>query len=157
MSHITSYPASLKQLDLSNNQISCWPSLPQIDDADETEQTNTACYYPSANIQSPVVPPNRQTISSLRDVVLMSVCAHRRHLRLENLRTLVLANNLLTRIQLTSVDDGQSPCSLDDESDKDSKSSHSSKMYLLFPNVSMLDVSNNHLKVGKFITLLLND
>jgi Leucine-rich repeat (LRR) protein len=30
MSHITSYPASLKQLDLSNNQISCWPSLPQV-------------------------------------------------------------------------------------------------------------------------------
>lgn len=30
MSHITSYPATLKQLDLSNNQISCWPSLPQV-------------------------------------------------------------------------------------------------------------------------------
>ncbi|KAJ8679026.1 hypothetical protein QAD02_014813 [Eretmocerus hayati] len=147
MSHITSYPATLKQLDLSNNQISCWPSLPQVDCADEMEQAITACYCPSTGVQSPVVPTNRQTTSSLRDVVLMSVCSHRRHLRLENLRTLVLANNLLTRIQLTSVDDGESPCVLDDDSDRDSRSSQStSKMYLLFPSVSMLDVSNNQLK-----------
>ncbi|XP_003425729.1 leucine-rich repeat serine/threonine-protein kinase 1 [Nasonia vitripennis] len=147
MSHITSYPATLKQLDLSNNQISCWPSLPQVDGADEMEQANTACYCPSTGVQSPVGPTNRQTATSLRDVVLMSVCNHRRHLRLENLRTLVLANNLLTRIQLTSVDDGESPSLVDDDSDKDSKSSHSTpKMYLLFPNVSMLDVSNNQLK-----------
>ncbi|XP_058798844.1 leucine-rich repeat serine/threonine-protein kinase 1 [Phymastichus coffea] len=146
MSHITSYPSTLKQLDLSNNQISCWPSLPQVDGADEMEQANTACYCPSTGVQSPTVPTNRQTATSLRDVVLMSVCTHRRHLRLENLRTLILANNLLTRIQLTSIDDGDSSYATDDDSDKDSKSSHSSKMYLLFPNVSMLDVSNNQLK-----------
>lgn len=30
MSYITSYPSSLKQLDLSHNKISCWPSLPQV-------------------------------------------------------------------------------------------------------------------------------
>ena len=119
-----------------------------MDGADEMEQANTACYCPSTGVQSPVGPTNRQTATSLRDVVLMSVCTHRRHLRLENLRTLVLANNQLTRIQLTSVDDGESPYLIDDDSDKDSKSSHSSKMYLLFPNVSMLDVSNNQLKVG---------
>ncbi|XP_024943937.1 leucine-rich repeat serine/threonine-protein kinase 1 isoform X2 [Cephus cinctus] len=148
MSHITSYPASLKQLDLSNNQISCWPSLPQVDDgADTMEQAATACYCPTTNVQSPIVPSNRQTIQSLRDVVLMSVCTHRRHLRLENLRTLVLANNLLTRIQLTSVDDGEMP-NLEEESiDKDTKiSCTGSKLYLLFPNVSMLDVSNNQLR-----------
>ncbi|XP_011493971.1 PREDICTED: leucine-rich repeat serine/threonine-protein kinase 1 [Ceratosolen solmsi marchali] len=147
MSHITSYPATLKQLDLSNNQISCWPSLPQVDGADEMEQANTACYFPTTSVQSPIMPANRQTTNSLRDVILMSVCNHRRHLRLENLRTLVLANNLLTRIQLTSIDDGELSYVSDDDSDKDSKSNHStSKMYLLFPNVSMLDVSNNQLK-----------
>ncbi|KOC64475.1 Leucine-rich repeat serine/threonine-protein kinase 1 [Habropoda laboriosa] len=148
MSHITSYPASLKQLDLSNNQISRWPSLPQVDGADLMEQANTACYCPATNIQSPIVPgSNRQTATSLRDVVLMSVCTHRRHLRLENLRTLILANNLLNRIQLTSVDDGEMPNLEEENIDKDTKIGYSgSKLYLLFPNVSMLDVSNNRLK-----------
>ncbi|XP_057330472.1 leucine-rich repeat serine/threonine-protein kinase 1 [Microplitis mediator] len=147
MSHITSYPASLKQLDLSNNQISCWPSLPQVDGADVMEQATTACYCPATNIQSPMVSNNRQTTTSLRDVVLMSVCTHRRHLRLENLRTLVLANNLLTRIQLTSVDDGESPNVEEESIDRDTKIAYSgSKLYLLFPNVSMLDVSSNQLK-----------
>ncbi|KZC04554.1 Leucine-rich repeat serine/threonine-protein kinase 1 [Dufourea novaeangliae] len=148
MSHITSYPASLKQLDLSNNQISRWPSLPQVDSADIMEQANTACYCPITNVQSPKVPgSNRQTATSLRDVVLMSVCTHRRHLRLENLRTLILANNLLNRIQLTSVDDGEMPSLEEENTDTDMKVTYSSsKLYLLFPNVSMLDVSNNKLK-----------
>ncbi|KYN26991.1 Leucine-rich repeat serine/threonine-protein kinase 1, partial [Trachymyrmex cornetzi] len=135
MSHITSYPASLKQLDLSNNQITRWPSLPQVDSSDSMEQANTACYCPAVNAQSPsIVPGNRQTPTSIRDIVLQSVCVHRRHLRLENLRTLILANNLLNRIQLTSCDD-------------DPKIGHpGSKLYLLFPNVSMLDISNNQLR-----------
>ncbi|XP_072749395.1 leucine-rich repeat serine/threonine-protein kinase 1 [Anoplolepis gracilipes] len=151
MSHITSYPASLKQLDLSNNQITRWPSLPQIDSSDSMEQANTACYCPAVNAQSPsIVPGNRQTPTSMRDIVLQSVCVHRRHLRLENMRTLILANNLLNRIQLTSCDDGEMP-SLEEErsdSDKDSKGigHSSSKSYLLFPNVSMLDISNNQLR-----------
>ncbi|XP_017885653.1 leucine-rich repeat serine/threonine-protein kinase 1 [Ceratina calcarata] len=137
MSHITSYPSSLKQLDLSNNQISRWPSLPSID-GDLMEQANTACYCPT-NIQSPVPGSNRQTATSFRDVVLMSVCIHRRHLRLENLRTLILANNLLSRIQLTSSDDGEMEEELNEKEIKN-------KQYLLFPNVSMLDVSNNRVK-----------
>lgn len=45
----------------------------------------------------------RQT---LRSSVLNSVCTHRRHLRLENLRTLVLADNCITRIQFSTDDDG---------------------------------------------------
>ncbi|EFN82819.1 Leucine-rich repeat serine/threonine-protein kinase 2 [Harpegnathos saltator] len=149
MSHITSYPASLKQLDLSNNQITRWPSLPQIDSSDSMEQANTACYCPATNAQSPIVPSNRQTPTSMRDIVLQSVCTHRRHLRLENLRTLILANNLLNRIQLTSVDDGEMPSFEDENVDKDSKTSggpSGSKSYLLFPNVSMLDISNNQLR-----------
>lgn len=148
MSHITSYPASLKQLDLSNNQITRWPSLPPVDGTDVMEEANTACYCPTTNAQSPMVPGgNRQTATSLRDVVLMSVCTHRRHLRLENLRTLILANNSLNRIQLTSIDDGELPCLEEENIDKDTKITYSgSKSYLLFPNVSMLDVSNNKLK-----------
>lgn len=44
MSHITSYPSSLKQLDLSHNQITCWPSLPQVEAQDVMEMANVACY-----------------------------------------------------------------------------------------------------------------
>mgnify|MGYP005983999079 FL=1 len=44
MSHITSYPSSLKQLDLSHNQITCWPSLPQVEAQDVMELANIACY-----------------------------------------------------------------------------------------------------------------
>lgn len=44
MSHITSYPSSLKQLDLSHNQITCWPSLPQVEAQDIMEMANVACY-----------------------------------------------------------------------------------------------------------------
>lgn len=47
MSHITSYPSSLKQLDLSHNQICCWPSLPQVEGIDSMEQALTACYAPA--------------------------------------------------------------------------------------------------------------
>lgn len=38
--------------------------------------------------------------------MLHSVCSHRRHLRLDNLRTLILADNSLLRIQLATDDDG---------------------------------------------------
>lgn len=44
MGHMTSYPASLKQLDLSHNQVCCWPSLPQIELLDAMEQAAITCY-----------------------------------------------------------------------------------------------------------------
>lgn len=146
MSYITSYPASLKQLDLSNNKISCWPSLPQVDGTDAMEQASIACYCPSNSTQVQIGPGNRQPGHSFRDIVLMSVCAHRRHLRLENLRTLVLSNNQLARIQLTSVDDEEWPFTEEEQIDGEIKHNLGLKQYLLFPNVSMLDVSSNQLK-----------
>jgi hypothetical protein len=45
------------------------------------------------------------------------VCSHRRHLRLDNLRTLVLADNNLARIQLSTDDDGASSVSEEEDSD----------------------------------------
>jgi hypothetical protein len=45
------------------------------------------------------------------------VCLHRRHLRLDNLRTLVLADNNLARIQLSTDDDGASSVSEEEDSD----------------------------------------
>lgn len=45
MSYITSYPSSLKQLDLSHNKICVWPSLPQINLEEATpDQENLLCY-----------------------------------------------------------------------------------------------------------------
>lgn len=56
-----------------------------------------------------------QSARSVRNTVLHSVCTHRRHLKLDNLRTLILANNQLVRIQLTTDDDGDNVCVTDDE------------------------------------------
>ena len=46
MSYITSYPLSLKQLDLSHNQLVCWPSLPQLEALAGVDASTTACYAP---------------------------------------------------------------------------------------------------------------
>lgn len=40
MGHVTSYPVFLRQLDLSHNEISCWPSLVTINSGDPY----LACY-----------------------------------------------------------------------------------------------------------------
>lgn len=56
-----------------------------------------------------------QSSRSVRNTVLHSVCTHRRHLKLDNLRTLILANNQLIRIQLTTDDDGDNISATDDE------------------------------------------
>ncbi|XP_039275893.1 leucine-rich repeat serine/threonine-protein kinase 1-like [Nilaparvata lugens] len=109
MSHITSYPSSLKQLDLSHNQVCCWPSLPQIETTDTMEQAAVTCYAPELNAKPIKLSASaRRPGRSLRTTILNSLCVHRRHFRLENLRTLVLADNKITRIQLSTDDDGYS-------------------------------------------------
>ena len=88
MGHVTSYPSTLKQLDLSHNEISCWPSLPRITDSDP----HLLCYSyveksqnepgPFEMEQSPYSKPGASNKpSSFRSTVLKSVCRHRRHLR----------------------------------------------------------------------------
>ncbi|KAJ8934094.1 hypothetical protein NQ318_004975 [Aromia moschata] len=143
MSHITSYPSSLKQLDLSHNQISVWPSLPQVEAQDNMELANLACYLGNTNFKGKSLEIGVQSGRSVRNSVLHSVCCHRRHLRLDNLRTLILADNQLTRIQLTTDDDGDASSTEDDEIER---TSQSGKARLMFPNLSMLDISNNNLK-----------
>ena len=63
-----------------------------------------------------------------------ATCAHRRHHKLELLRTLVLGDNLLSAICLW----------LDEGGDDDGEAAHKSK--LLFPNLTALDVSNNKIR-----------
>ncbi|KRT85722.1 Ankyrin repeat-containing protein [Oryctes borbonicus] len=146
MSHITSYPSSLKQLDLSHNQITVWPSLPQVEAQDMMEVANVTCYATSTSMSRdklPIIGVRRQNTRSVRNTVLHTVCSHRRHLRLDNLRTLILADNQLARIQLSTDDDGDLSSTEDEDSDRNT---FSGKARLMFPNLSMLDISNNNLR-----------
>lgn len=174
MGHVTSYPASLKQLDLGHNEITCWPSLPRLAASDP----HLACYNPQENKDqggtttskgaggatgpntknstsssdsynnlcdiAVVKTQSHSNVTSLRSAVLKSVCCHRRHLRLESLRTLVLADNLLTRIQLSTDD----VATLNESADETEWSFVGvvAKSRLIFPNLSMLDISNNYLR-----------
>lgn len=169
MGYITSYPNSLKQLDLSHNQVSCWPSLPQMD------PSSLACFAPNPDAATPAAPPMPaapaavvklpalggalQCRRTLRSAILDCVCVHRRHLRLDNMRTLILTDNRVTRIQLSTDDDGGGGGQDDEEAadmNADALSSSSSarhqvsgcssKARLMMPNLSMLDLSNNQLK-----------
>lgn len=137
MSHITSYPATLKQLELSGNQICCWMSLPQVDCLDMMEQAAIACYAPAQGSRPSKLARGR----SFRSTILNTVCSHRRHLRLDNLRTLILADNAITRLQLTTDDDGSA-----EAEDWETVGMTATKSKLMFPNLSMLDLSNNLLK-----------
>ncbi|KAI4458153.1 ankyrin repeat and protein kinase domain-containing protein [Holotrichia oblita] len=146
MSHITSYPSSIKQLDLSHNQITVWPSLPQVEAQDMMEVANVTCYATNTSMSRdklPIIGVRRQSSRSVRNTVLHTVCSHRRHLRLDNLRTLILADNQLNRIQLSTDDDGDLSSTEDEDSDRNA---FSGKARLMFPNLSMLDISNNNLR-----------
>ncbi|XP_045457144.1 leucine-rich repeat serine/threonine-protein kinase 1 [Melitaea cinxia] len=143
MSYVTSYPTSLRQLDLSHNEITCWPSLPQVENFGSSEGDPLACFCPSREARA-----RPRSSGSVRSQLLSAACPARRHLRLEGLRTLILANNMLTRIQLTTDDDGLVPTTeqSSDENDDEWNSRGSLKARLLFPLLSMLDVSSNLLR-----------
>ncbi|KAG4071917.1 hypothetical protein HA402_006078 [Bradysia odoriphaga] len=147
MGYVTSYPASLRQLDLSHNEITCWPSLPRLTSSDphlmcyNIDCSRSEC---SCNLSLSRTEHVEDVSRSLRNVVLKSVCQHRKHLRLESLRTLILSDNSLSRIQLTTDD-----IELTDTEENDWNIVGTSKVRLMFPNLSMLDISNNCLKVGQ--------
>ncbi|CAG9574165.1 unnamed protein product [Danaus chrysippus] len=143
MSFVTSYPTSLRQLDLSHNEITCWPSLPQVESFGSSEGDPLACYCSSRPARS-----RPRSTGSVRSQLMSAACAARRHLRLEGLRTLILANNMLTRIQLTTDDDGLAAATdtAGDENDDEWSRNGSVKARLLFPLLSMLDVSCNLLR-----------
>ncbi|XP_075989581.1 leucine-rich repeat kinase isoform X2 [Anticarsia gemmatalis] len=148
MSYVTSYPTSLRQLDLSHNEITCWPSLPQVESFGSTEGDPLACYCPNSSVTSSTRSRPRSG-GSVRSQLLSAACPARRHLRLEGLRTLILANNLLTRIQLTTDDDGYIAAPHDDATNDDEDEWNTGsplKGRLLFPLLSMLDVSCNLLR-----------
>ncbi|XP_064473089.1 leucine-rich repeat serine/threonine-protein kinase 1-like isoform X2 [Ornithodoros turicata] len=142
MGPVTSYPNGLRHLDLSCNQIASWPTS-------RNAEAVQACYVAQAE-------PLSQNKSSPKSVAAKKnrcqSCPHRRHYRMENLRTLVLANNKLTSLQLTTddddADDRQSTDAADSKSEFTAFTPQETtplKARIQFPNLSMLDVSNNEL------------
>ncbi|CAN7988726.1 unnamed protein product [Ixodes hexagonus] len=102
MGPLGAYPVGLRHLDLSSNRLATWPPAR--------------------------APPEGLALSGKK--AWGGACPHRRHSRLENLRTLALANNQLHHALLSRVFPIDPP---------------PSRGRLLFPNLSMLDVSNNAL------------
>lgn len=106
MGHITSFPCSLKQLDLSYNNISSWFDLPAYE---QPFGANIVCYSCESSKVSKAV-GNQPSGGGHRNALMNSLCPHRRHLKLDNLRTLILTNNNLDKMQLTlecTEEDGQ--------------------------------------------------
>lgn len=96
---ISRYPASLKQLDLSHNQISSWPL--------ETD-TDWHCYNSGGGREDKTLSPSVSTTPEPRKISRAAAtrqnsrvfCPHRRHAKLDQLRSLILADNLLREISL---------------------------------------------------------
>ena len=102
---LSRYPASLKQLDLSHNQISCWPLETDHDShcygsgsgsgsgavRDEKTISPSVCSTPE---------PRKISRSAATRQNSRVFCPHRRHVKLEQLRSLILADNLLREISL---------------------------------------------------------
>ncbi len=72
-----------------------------------------------------------------------NACAHRGHSRLDNLRTLIMSNNILSNINYYSADAAETGSRTSEDGGKDGASSTRSR--ILFPAVSMLDVSGNNI------------
>lgn len=115
------YPSSLKHLDLSFNQLNSWSTVDLEDDA-----VNCARNLSSKTDSSPL----RTAMKNKK-----AYCLHRHHVRLDNLRSLVLANNQLQSLNL-----------LTEETDQEEESVSRSRQKILFPNLSMLDLANNNIK-----------
>lgn len=88
---------------------------------------------------------NSDNIAFIKYKVRRHLCRHKKHLRLEYLKTLILADNLLKYIQLTT-----DISTIIESDDIDNPFVSVTKLRLLYPNLSMLDISNNCLKVQFF-------
>lgn len=140
MGHVTSYPSKLRQLDLSHNQISSWSSLSA---GAATLDSDYLCYGENSKAsQKPHV--NSDNIAFIKYKVRRHLCRHKKHLLLEYLKTLILADNQLKYIQLTT-----DISTIIESDDINNPFVSVTKLRLLYPNLSMLDISNNCLKVSR--------
>merc|ERR1719232_243326 len=153
---LSRYPTSLKQLDLSHNQITSWPSEKDGDffcysrNKDELSNSNT---NPS---QCSTPEPRKVSRSAATRQNSRLFCSHRRHIKLEQLRSLILSNNLLRDICIhVNYSDSSSSIS-EDTPDQETPAGHA-KSRLMFPNISKLDLGKNSIRVvPPFISELSN-
>ena len=158
---LSRYPASLKQLDLSHNQISAWPL-----EAD----SDCHCYSSTAGKEDKTLSPSVCSTPEPRKISRAAAtrqnsrvfCPHRRHVKLEQLRSLILADNLLREISLhVNLSDSASTISevnrnwfsksqrglsLTFQDSSDQTGENTTKQRLMYPNLSKLDVSNNSIR-----------
>lgn len=135
------FPANLKHLDLSFNQLNSWS---RVDVGDSIDFQFCACESTSnvPHDDSPASPLKNNSPSKM-------YCIHRQHSRLDNLRSLVLSNNQLTTLNLLAEDSFEGIQSFIKSlasPDPNSKNASKGRSKILFPNLSMLDVSNNIIK-----------
>ncbi|KAK7078389.1 hypothetical protein SK128_010660, partial [Halocaridina rubra] len=158
------YPVGLKQLDISHNRIRAWPTVSRSESLESLESTHSSCYALAELTKSSKMSSQGRKfgqnlnvsrvrtsasspLSSHSSSPTPGLCIHRRHIRLESLRTLILADNQLTRLCLYLDDNEFSLVNEVDENDPSPvRTSTPRKGWLLFPNLSMLDVSNNLLR-----------
>lgn len=158
MGSVTCYPAGLKHLDLSHNHIVSWPTQNRTDPEPVGDSSGVLCYnYLETNSpqRSKSSPAAKKPSSSLHSWGSMkslfgSPCAHRRHIKLDNLRTFILADNQLDRLVLTIEEDigdeDENKFQEVDTISTASRESCSTRSKLLYPALSMLDISNNYIK-----------
>ncbi|XP_023236619.1 leucine-rich repeat serine/threonine-protein kinase 1-like [Centruroides sculpturatus] len=158
MGSVTCYPAGLKHLDLSHNHIVSWPTQNRVDPEVTGDSSGILCYNyletssPQRSKSSPAAKKPSSNLPSWGSMksLLSTPCAHRRHIKLDNLRTFILADNQLDRLVLIIEEDiGDEDESKIQEADTvstTSRESCSSRSKLLYPALSMLDISNNYIK-----------
>lgn len=123
MGSVKLYPSNIKHIDLSNNQITKW----FISDINPPDDSMFNCFLFSE--------------LSNTNKLLGTFCQHKEHLKLENLRTLLLSNNKLDKLVLNSVDLTANTVDAEQFELTDTKA----KNKLIFPNLSYLDISFNRL------------
>ncbi|RWS17099.1 Leucine-rich repeat serine/threonine-protein kinase 1-like protein [Dinothrombium tinctorium] len=129
MGSVKLYPANLKHLDLSHNQISSWM---QVQLMNESNSYCMNCFNPRVNSDNGV------KLSRF----LGTYCIHKQHNRLDNLRTLIVSHN-----QLSSLDVVDSEFDFNEFEQLENEV----KLYrplnkICFPSLSMLDVSYNQIR-----------
>ena len=128
---VSRYPACLKQLDLSHNEISNWTG-----EAD----TDTHCYsaHREEKTDIPLVcgtpEPRKVGRSQATKQNSRTFCPHRRHVKLEQLRSLILADNTLREISL-NINQSDSASSISEVRARDSYGSSLSFIFVLSPRI----------------------
>ena len=125
MGCVKMYPSNIKHIDLSSNQISRWFTT-------EIGSSNDAMF--NCFLYSELSNTNK---------LLGTFCQHKEHVKLENLRTLLISNNQLEQLVLNSEDSDRSNSSTDP--DQFELTDLKLRNKLIYPNLSYLDISLNRL------------